>query len=226
MAFSRTNARRALAAWEEGIAYVREHRIHFFEGFIARDAARLNTSDGEPDVALGLFAGAPRAGPWRTGSWTAYPAADGTLVKPVWRRRAQAMTRGRPAGRPGRRPPASGQGGGHGRMSVTSGTAANRIVPRFGRRPGGVVRQRAIVGSREASVARYPLIGYLAWVVLFGAVFAWEGLALARVIGVPALGGVFRVIMRYPLGRWALFALWLWAGWHFFIRGWHFLLRA
>jgi len=28
------------------------------------------------------------------------------------------------------------------------------------------------------------------------------------------------------VGRWALFALWLWAGWHFFVRGWHFLLRA
>jgi predicted ATPase/DNA-binding NarL/FixJ family response regulator len=56
MAFSRTNARRALAAWEEGVAFVHEHRIHFFEGFIARDAARLNTSDGEPDAALGLFA--------------------------------------------------------------------------------------------------------------------------------------------------------------------------
>src|SRR5579859_8244912 len=27
MAFSRANARRALAAWEEGIAFVREHRI-------------------------------------------------------------------------------------------------------------------------------------------------------------------------------------------------------
>src|SRR5204862_5311201 len=39
MAFSRTNARRALAAWQEGIAFVHEHRIHFFEGFIARDAA-------------------------------------------------------------------------------------------------------------------------------------------------------------------------------------------
>jgi hypothetical protein len=61
MAFSRTNARRALAAWEEGIAYVREHRIHFFEGFMARDAARLNTSDGEPDMALGLFAEAIQA---------------------------------------------------------------------------------------------------------------------------------------------------------------------
>ena len=61
MAFSRTNARRALAAWDEGIAFVHEHRIHFFEGFLARDAVRLNTSDGEPDVALGLFAEAIQA---------------------------------------------------------------------------------------------------------------------------------------------------------------------
>jgi predicted ATPase/DNA-binding CsgD family transcriptional regulator len=61
MAFSRTNARRALAAWQEGIDFVREHRIHFFEGFIARDAARLNTSDGEPGAALGLFAEAIQA---------------------------------------------------------------------------------------------------------------------------------------------------------------------
>jgi len=75
-------------------------------------------------------------------------------------------------------------------------------------------------------MARYPLIGYLAWVVLFSALFAWEGLALAGVSGVPALRGVFGAILRYPAGRWALFALWLWAGWHFFIRGWHFLLRA
>lgn len=49
------------AAWQEGIDFVHEHRIHFFEGFIARDAARLNTSDGEPDVALGLFAEAIQA---------------------------------------------------------------------------------------------------------------------------------------------------------------------
>jgi predicted ATPase/class 3 adenylate cyclase/DNA-binding CsgD family transcriptional regulator len=56
MAFSRSNAQRALAAWEEGVAFVREQRVHFFEGFIARDAARLHTSDGELDAALGLFA--------------------------------------------------------------------------------------------------------------------------------------------------------------------------
>ena len=61
-------------------------------------------------------------------------------------------------------------------------------------------------------MARHPLIGYLVWLGLFGAVFAWEGLALARVTGVPSLSDVFRVIMRYPVGRWVLFAFWLWAG--------------
>jgi predicted ATPase/class 3 adenylate cyclase/DNA-binding CsgD family transcriptional regulator len=56
MAFSHTESRRALAAWDEGIAVVREARVQFFEGFIARDAARLHTSAGEPAAALGLFA--------------------------------------------------------------------------------------------------------------------------------------------------------------------------
>jgi hypothetical protein len=83
-----------------------------------------------------------------------------------------------------------------------------------------------LLPRREASLARHPLIGYLAWAVLFGAVFAWEGLALARVTGVPSLSDVVRVIMRYPVGRWALFALWLWIGWHSFIRRWLFLPRA
>ena len=46
---------RALAAWDEGVAFVREHRVQFFEGFLARDAARLHTSDGEPEAALVLF---------------------------------------------------------------------------------------------------------------------------------------------------------------------------
>jgi hypothetical protein len=43
---------------------------------------------------------------------------------------------------------------------------------------------------------------------------------------VPTLSATFRAIMRYPFGRWALFAVWLWFGWHIFVRGWHFLLRA
>jgi predicted ATPase/DNA-binding CsgD family transcriptional regulator len=55
MAFSRSETRRALAAWDEGVALVREHRVHFFEGFLARDAARLHTAGGEPEAALVLF---------------------------------------------------------------------------------------------------------------------------------------------------------------------------
>ena len=53
LAFSKANAQRALAAWDEGVEFVREHRVQFFEGFLARDAARLHTSDGEPEAALG-----------------------------------------------------------------------------------------------------------------------------------------------------------------------------
>lgn len=75
-------------------------------------------------------------------------------------------------------------------------------------------------------MAQHPLFGYLVWALLFGALFAYEGLALAHADRVPSLSDVFRLIMRYPVGRWILFALWLWVGWHVFIRGWHFLLRS
>jgi DNA-binding CsgD family transcriptional regulator len=40
------------------VAFVREHRVQFFEGFLARDAARLHTSHGEAESALVLFADA------------------------------------------------------------------------------------------------------------------------------------------------------------------------
>jgi len=55
MAFAKADVNRAFAAWDEGVAFVREHRVQFFEGFLARDAARLHTSDGEPEAALVLF---------------------------------------------------------------------------------------------------------------------------------------------------------------------------
>ena len=56
MAFSKADVRRAFAAWDEGVTFVREHRVQFFEGFLARDAARLHTSAGEAEAALVLFA--------------------------------------------------------------------------------------------------------------------------------------------------------------------------
>jgi len=83
-----------------------------------------------------------------------------------------------------------------------------------------------LLPREEVSRARHPLIGYLAWAVLFGALFAWEGLALAGVTGIPTVSDVVRLIMRYPVGRWALFALWLWVGWRSFIRSWRFFPLA
>ena len=79
-----------------------------------------------------------------------------------------------------------------------------------------------LLPGRAAGRGTHLLIGYLAWAVLFGALFAWEGLALAGVTGVPALSDVVRVVMRYPAGRWVLFALWLWSGWRVFVRRWLF----
>ncbi len=55
LAHANTDARRALAAWDEGVEVVQEHRVDFFEGFLARDAARVQAIAGEPEVALGLF---------------------------------------------------------------------------------------------------------------------------------------------------------------------------
>ena len=45
----------ALETWDEGVAYLGEHDVRFFEGFMARDAALLHTSDGQLETALTLF---------------------------------------------------------------------------------------------------------------------------------------------------------------------------
>jgi predicted ATPase/class 3 adenylate cyclase/DNA-binding CsgD family transcriptional regulator len=54
-AYARVDPARALTAWREGLAYVQQHRVHFFEGFIARDAALLKLVDADPEESLALF---------------------------------------------------------------------------------------------------------------------------------------------------------------------------
>jgi DNA-binding CsgD family transcriptional regulator len=61
LALSKSDPKRALATWDEGVEHVREHGVHFFDGFLARDAARMHASDGEADRALVLFDTAVRA---------------------------------------------------------------------------------------------------------------------------------------------------------------------
>ena len=55
LAYSKVDAERALLAWGEALEIVREHRVNFFDGFLARDTARLHTSHGIGREALGLF---------------------------------------------------------------------------------------------------------------------------------------------------------------------------
>jgi len=50
-------------------------------------------------------------------------------------------------------------------------------------------------------------------------------LALASGTPWPTMSSMLRAFMRPVAGRAVLFGLWLWLGWHLFIRGWSFFLR-
>jgi predicted ATPase/DNA-binding CsgD family transcriptional regulator len=53
--YAHVDPARARTAWREGLAYVRQHRVDFFEGFIARDAAILKVVDADPEESLVLI---------------------------------------------------------------------------------------------------------------------------------------------------------------------------
>ena len=55
LAYSKVDPQRALEVWDEGVALLDKDGIRFFEGFVARDAALLHTSDGHLEEALTLF---------------------------------------------------------------------------------------------------------------------------------------------------------------------------
>jgi hypothetical protein len=54
----------------------------------------------------------------------------------------------------------------------------------------------------------------------------WQGLALVYTPTWPTMSEIFRTAMRPLLGRSIVFGVWLWIGWHLFVRGWSFLLRS
>jgi DNA-binding NarL/FixJ family response regulator len=55
LALSKVDPPGALETWDEAVAYIGEHDVGFFEGFVARDAALMHTSDGQLETALTLF---------------------------------------------------------------------------------------------------------------------------------------------------------------------------
>ncbi len=82
-------------------------------------------------------------------------------------------------------------------------------------------------GSMDAEgEPRMRAIAVAGWIVIVGLLLAWQGLALAYSPQWPTMSDIFRTFMRPWLGRVVLFGLWLWLGWHLFIRGWRFFLRG
>ncbi len=69
------------------------------------------------------------------------------------------------------------------------------------------------------------VVAVTGWIVIVAVLLAWQGMALAYSPEWPTLSSIFRALMRPAIGRFVLFALWLWLGWHLFIRGWEFFLR-
>ncbi len=70
------------------------------------------------------------------------------------------------------------------------------------------------------------VVGVVGWCVIMASVLTWEGVGLADgPNGWPTLSDMLRTLTSSDAGRWVLFGLWLWLGWHLFIRGWQFFLR-
>jgi hypothetical protein len=71
------------------------------------------------------------------------------------------------------------------------------------------------------------MVGIVGWALLLGAGLAWEGVALVRRDDTwPTVSDILRAVTTTVPGRWIVFALWLWWGWHLFVRGWGFFLRV
>jgi hypothetical protein len=69
-------------------------------------------------------------------------------------------------------------------------------------------------------------VAVVGWLALFAALLTWQGIALAQGPPWPTLSSMLRAFMHPLAGRIVLFGVWLWLGWHLFIRGWTFFLRG
>jgi hypothetical protein len=74
-------------------------------------------------------------------------------------------------------------------------------------------------------VVTVRLFAIVGWLLIVAVLLTWQGIGLIRGDEWPTLTDFFRAFMRPALGRVALFGLWLWLGWHLFVRDWT-LFRA
>jgi hypothetical protein len=83
---------------------------------------------------------------------------------------------------------------------------------------------RTIKGAQGGDWMR--AVAIVGWLVIVGVLLVWQGFGLLWGPDWPTLSDFFRSFMTVPVGRFVLFGLWLWLGWHLFIRGWSFFLRS
>jgi hypothetical protein len=70
------------------------------------------------------------------------------------------------------------------------------------------------------------VIALIGWLVIVGMFLMWQALGLVYAPEWPTMSQLFRDFMEPLVGRAVMLALWLWLGWHLFIRGWNFFLRS
>jgi hypothetical protein len=65
-------------------------------------------------------------------------------------------------------------------------------------------------------------IAVAGWLVIVAALLVWQGIGLVRGPEWPTLTDYFRAFMKPSFGPFVMFGLWLWLGWHLFVRDWTF----
>ena len=79
----------------------------------------------------------------------------------------------------------------------------------------------------DAARGRRRVIAVAGYAVIVGALLAWQAVGLLHPADDwPTLSEMLRKVTRTIPGRWMLFSVWLWLGWHLFVRGWRFFLRS
>ncbi len=64
------------------------------------------------------------------------------------------------------------------------------------------------------------------WLGIFALACLWEGIGLVRGADWPTISDMLRSSMSTLAGRVILLAIWMWLGWHLFLRHWEFFMRA
>jgi Family of unknown function (DUF6186) len=67
-------------------------------------------------------------------------------------------------------------------------------------------------------VVKVRMVAVVGWLLIVAVSLTWQGIGLVLGDEWPTLTDFFRAFMRPASGRAVLFGLWLWLGWHLFVR--------